>query len=56
MNEKKKMINPRLPKAILFALLVILPFVLYVSMSVPVLSYILFGLLLAVFGAIVFLN
>lgn len=56
MNEKKKTINPQLLKAILFALLVLLPFVLYLSMSVPILSYIFYGVLLAVFVMIVIIN
>ncbi len=56
MNETKKTIDSRQLKAILFVLLVILPFVLYMSMGMPVLSYILFGLLLGVFGVIVLLS
>ena len=52
MNETKKTINPQLLKTILFALLVILPFALYLSMGVPVMSYVLYGLLLVVFGLI----
>jgi hypothetical protein len=56
MNEQKKSINPQRIKTIIFALLVLLPFALYLSMSVPVLSYVLYGLLLVVFGAIVIAN
>lgn len=52
MNENKKTINPQRLKTILFALLVLLPFALYLSMSVPVLSYIVFISLLIVFGLI----
>ena len=52
MNENKKTINPQRLKTILFALLVLLPFALYLSMGVPLLSYGIFGLLLVVFGLI----
>ena len=56
MNENKNKINPQTLKTVLFALLVLLPFALYLSMGVTVLSYVLYGLLLAVFGVIVITN
>ena len=54
MNEKK--FNPQLVKTILLSLLIVLPFVLYMSMGIPVLSYVVYGMLLAVFGVIVVVN
>jgi hypothetical protein len=56
MNEKQKTIKPNPTKAILLALLILLPFLLYLSMGTPILSYVLFGLLLAVFATIVLVN
>lgn len=56
MNEKKKTLNAQTTKAILFGLLVLLPFALYLSMGIPMLSYLLFGLLVGVFAAIAILN
>lgn len=52
MKEKKNSNPPQILKTILFGLLVLLPFALYMSMGLPVLRTVLYGLLLATFGSI----
>lgn len=52
MNQKKKTLNLRAVKPVLLPLLILLPFALFFSMGIPVLSYVVYGLLLVTFGLI----